>query len=583
MKLRVSKIKALVILSLYLLLSLVTLAETTNNNNTNNVDISGSLYKSIAVAKECKISISIGEGSDLQALQKSFVESLATESDDNKFKCFNEKINAGIGFSETYRNETSCKEAKQEMNRAFSDMVNQCSKANMGSGITECLSQAKACRRCDPNDEESSDECDEDDVGAVETFGANVQQMLMGGRMTPATPDMQKSMKRFSQCPAMASENYEKMQEDVKDSEEKVRDLTTQLHDSQEQANKLAEELQEAENAIQEEMDQLELEIEERIKEIGEKEKKIRQDSEDLAYQIADQINEAEERIRALDLRKHEAQIAYNTKRAEANSKCHQAALDKLKQINSRKQELIQLSQYSAGGFDKLMSSIGLNSREKMRRVVNKYFRECKNDQAFKENMSLLKQILMSEYNKINEEKRMIKSRIATLNRNLEIAKNRLPGELQKLFEELSSYKNQAEKKLTRLQQRLMQTREKFTKAQNNLNQRITQVQTQLQQEQVYLQQKQAYLSLQHSFSGGFASDKGAASEALAAASQAIATTSSVISSCRCSTENPVDKDACQKACNYDTTYTGYENPDCIDYNKFRRGSRSSSGSATRN
>lgn len=512
---------------------------------------------------------------------------------DPQFKsCFEQRFNQAIGgIDRTAKDEASCKEASNALNTAVNEMLKACSTANMGSGQNACLQQANKCRSCDPNDDDSLDreECDEDDVGTIEAYGGAINNLLMGGQSRPVTPNLQKSMKRFRQCPAMASEDYDKMQDDVKKSKEKTQDLTTQLTELQEDLNQLEVDQQKAENIIQEEMDALEEEIEAKIKEIGEKEKTIRTETEDLAYQIADQINVADEELRSLDISLFDAKIAYDSKVADASSKCHASALEKINQLNTQKQELIHASLYTAGGFNNLMNSTGLSNREKYRRLADSYYRECKNDRAFKENMNLLENTLKSERAKILEKKNAIKKRVAQLKRNLEIAKQRLPGELQKLFQELEAYKKQAEKKFERLMQRLMQERQKFAKQQNTIAQKISQVQSQLQEEQSYLQQKQAFLSLQHTYSGGVATDKGSASEAVSMANVAITKAEAVIDSCNCpckedragvdSQKVPIDSSACSNAYNNIQSFYG-STAQCTRPTAARRGG--SGGGQTR-
>jgi predicted nucleic acid-binding Zn-ribbon protein len=505
-------------------------------------------------------------------------QDIANSSSDSKFKnCVNKALGDAAGATNTNNDQQSCKDSSKEFSNLVSEMVKSCSKANMGSGQAACLAQAVKCRSCDPNSEEDpgsdSDrkECESDDVGTVEAYGGAINNILMGGRTTPVTPDMQKSMKRFRQCPALAAEGYKDMKKDAEDSKDKVEDLTKQIAELKETINDLANKKQTAEAEVQEKLDGLEREIKDKTKEVGDREKEIKGKSQELAVQIADQINVAEEELQNLDITLFDAKIEYDKKVAEASSQCHSAALEKMNRLNAEKQQLIQASLYSAGGFNQLMNSTGLSSREKYRSLTDKFYRECKNDRAFKENMGLLKKTLDSERGKIIQRKNAIKTRVAQLKRNLDMAQKQLPQELQSLFQELQNFKEEVEKRYTNVQQELVRLKEKFAKDEALLNEKMAQLQRQMQEEQSRLQQKQAYLALQHQYSGGRGSDEGAAADAVGAANNVITQATRVIESCGCN-ENPGQAE-CKNACESIKSYYGegpglYEQNNCEQIKK---------------
>lgn len=323
-------------------------------------------------------------------------------SDQSSFvRCYNNAFNSALGKADNNdKEEASCKENIKEMDKDISEMIKLCGEANMGSSTAKCLDQARQCQSCDPNDPDD-DDCDEDDVGTVEAYAGGIQQILNGGRTRQVTPNMATSMKKFSSCPALAGEDLDELQKEAEEMEKDRDDLTKQLHEMQEKANNLVDEQQDAETAVQAEIDQLDKDIKDEMQKIADDERSIDQGTKELFFEIENGIANAEREIRGLEIAKHDANIAFDEKMAEASARCHEAALEKLKRLNTEKQQLIQASLYSAGGFNDLMKSAGLSNKERMKKKVDDYYRECKLDRSFKDNQILLQKKLNSEKEKL--------------------------------------------------------------------------------------------------------------------------------------------------------------------------------------
>lgn len=489
-------------LLLFMLLSGVQSVMAQNNNgcaNPQEAGVGAAMMRASVLGKDLNIS----EPTYVNLISAMNSSNLTTEQKADIERAFNTGVSncAGGSPSVSENNSNSCREADKDLNTALNDFIAACSEAGLGGDALSCGETVRSCIDA-PGLRESSTPTSPTSITDSFMSGFTGQQAASAPRSV--TPDLESAADRFNACPVYAGEDLENWQETIQSSQDRVDELTNKIND------------------MQTEITELQTEKAAKLKEVKDQMTEVQEKAEDDAEEIRLQIQEFDENI-ATQVQKLQESItqqhqiiqqlgdakitAYNSlmeAQTRLNLQCHAASLQKVEQVRQTKQALVEQSLYSAGGFNSLLSGVGLSNVEAAERLGQEYYERCLNDRAYKDNMAIAERAYQQAVNNADRGVSNTRKRIQQIEDQIQ----RVQGELK--LKGLDNFARRLERLEKRLMTRMMQLQEDMILQSQSYDAKIAnkqnalmQAQRQLQEAQSFLQQRQAYYDLKNQKSQG--------------------------------------------------------------------------------
>ncbi len=491
------------------------------------------------------------------------------QTDSPELKKFRQCLDGRINKVDSVKEDKkTCTDAYKDFADKYDKWSTACSAAKMGSG-SACLDQAKKCGGCTIEEAGSAD-CEEDDVGAIESLTSLGTQFMAPGQ-TMVTPMPGEAQKRFSKCPALASGELKEINEAVDKNREKVTGLKEELSKLETQIADQASVQRDTETAAQDAIDKLDAQVQQRIQETQNKKLDLQKQEEDGIVTLQQQILAAEEEVHRREIEKTDVRIKTLEDSSKSYLDCVNKAQATVNAINDRKAKLIGLSLYSAGGFSNLLKSAGLTKDDRLKTPTKRELKACMAGDPpygpfYKESLKIIAEHKAQELARIDQVIREKKIQIAQFKNTIETIKGRLPGELKKLYTDLALFQEQVNKQMTSLQTKLAGIREDQARKAQTKQKEYADKQSDLQREENYLNQRQSYASIAQQFSRGVSVDKDKADEAMSLASGVTSAATSAMSDCNCCGDKSIKGGNCSNVRNYLKQH--YDNEDPCEANE---------------
>lgn len=289
-------------------------------------------------------------------------------------------------------NQGRCQTALQPLNTAINDFTQGCSTAGLNGDGTSfaCMSDAEKC--LEPSTYSSFGGDEQSDAAMVNDILAPLQGENASQTFRKVAPTASSARARYEHCAPLASQGLKEWRDDVEKSQKSVEKLqddlvklqaelsqlqTTKevdLQAIQDEAQNLAEETTSKMEALRENLEAKDLEIVEKI----------------LAKEA--ELIKIEQGLFQLSIQKSQAYAEMKKQITDLRLKCQQESLASVAQLRENRITLIQQSQYSAGGFNSLLSGVGLNNVEKGDIMADWFFARCIGDRGFVEQKALADQ-----------------------------------------------------------------------------------------------------------------------------------------------------------------------------------------------
>lgn len=293
--------------------------------------------------------------------------------------------NTGQPPSPDNSNVGQCRQAVQPFTSALNDFLQGCTSAGLGSK-KDCM---EAVSQCFSGSAYSSSISSDDSTSIASGLANEISRAVRGEESVPASfrrvaPTVGSARSRYEHCPPLASEGLDDWREQVdkaQSSAERAQDEVIRLQgelaqleiEKAEAIQKLTQQKEDTTEKAKTELEALQADLEAKDLEITQ-----------AIVKIDEEIMTAQERIFVLmSEERPKAQLERQQALADISLKCDQDAIAKVTQMRTQRLELIAKSEFTAGGFNQLLSGVGLNNMQRAEYWSNFFYTDCKRQRGY--------------------------------------------------------------------------------------------------------------------------------------------------------------------------------------------------------
>lgn len=419
---------------------------------------------------------------------------------------------------------TACQTQASTTSRAIQEFIAACGKAGMSGSLAGCMRDVKSCSEC--KGEGGEVECDDGELSSTDDTASDVESGLSRAglstvdgttRRSQVAPTRAQASAIYGKCPALALEDMKDYEKEVKEARDKVRELKDKEQEGTDALNAIDNKHTESENTFNNQLQRIRNQAEDQITKIDEGLTETQRKMGEDLQKIESQIDQIKDQMKQVDVQRQSNNVKLNEFKTKEVNRCHQEALTKVNNLRTERLAQMSASQYSAGSFNNLLRTVGLDSRTQSQRLQAQYTNWCLQDRIYLNNQEMAKQQFNVDEQLATSRKTAMERQIARLETQKDIINERLPYEIRRAQEakdRVQKRLDQEEKNLERQAQNEHKRwqQQRWSKLQSN--QRLA---DQIRIENDYLVQKQDYLATKRRFArGGRAStQEGAVDEAI--------------------------------------------------------------------
>lgn len=183
--------------------------------------------------------------------------------------------------------------------------------------------------------------------------------------------------RKFRICPAMASRDIDKLENEAKEARKALAEARKKLQDAQKSA-------EDSDKGAGEKLNQIRDQMAQEAEKAADRQKEAKRSKEDAQNQLGQQIIQLEEELSRIEerrgqvqLQRHQAELRWRETITQIRMNCHQSALQEINEQQKIQAAEILSNIHNRGGFGDMLKNVGKSDRQRWQAMANRAYLRC--------------------------------------------------------------------------------------------------------------------------------------------------------------------------------------------------------------